>query len=442
MNARIVPLDQPLQGETRVPGDKSISHRAVLFASIARGSSRLTGVLDSADVRATIAAVVSLGAGLDMESLSDGQLDLVIEGWGLEGPRPGGGPIDCGNSGTTARLLMGVLANAPFTFDLRGDESLSSRPMDRVAEPLRRMGAEILLSEGDTLPAYVHGGELRAIRYEMSMASAQVKSAILLAGLGAEGRTVVVEPAPSRDHTERLLPAFGVGVGRSRGDHSCWVDGPVPLIASDVDVPGDPSSAAFLMAAALIVPGSSLTVSGVALNPTRTGFLRVLEAMGARVSAVPTGASGAEPSGSLEAQHGGSLRGTVVKASDIPSLIDEVPVLAVVATQASGVTRFEGVGELRVKESDRLAAVEEGLTALGATVRTGADWLEIEGPTRLVGCDLESRGDHRLAMAWAVAGLAASSPVGVANWQAVDVSYPRFAADLEALAGTPVVLSS
>jgi 3-phosphoshikimate 1-carboxyvinyltransferase len=440
VNVRILSDPAPLRGTVQLPGDKSISHRVVLFAAMAAGSSRLTGVLDSADVCSTVEAVRALGARVAVETRSGGLQDLVIEGWGAEGPRPPAGPIDCGNSGTTVRLLMGVLARAGMTVMLVGDESLSSRPMRRVADPLGLMGATVDLAGSGTLPAAVTGGVLRAIRYEMPVASAQVKSAILLAGLGAAGRTTVIEPAPSRDHTERLLPAFGAGVGRSHDENACWVDGPAELIASDVPVARDPSSAAFMAVLGILVPDSQVVMPGVALNGTRTGFVRVLDAMGAEILVEPTGACGAEPVGTLTAAYTATLKATCVPSHEAPSLIDEVPVLAVAATQAHGVTRFEGVGELRVKESDRLSAVEQGLRALGATVRSGLDWLEVEGPCRLAGADLDSLGDHRLAMAWTVAGTIAAGPVSIATWEATEVSYPRFAADLEALSGGAVVM--
>jgi 3-phosphoshikimate 1-carboxyvinyltransferase len=326
-----------------------------------------------------------------------------------------------------------VLAGWDVEATLSGDASLSARPMRRVTEPLAAMGARLRASEEGTLPVTVRGGPLRAMRYESPVASAQVKSAILLAGIRAEGRTMVVEPVPSRDHTERMLPAFGVGVGRDCGENCVWVDGPETLHCTDVEVPGDPSSAAFLVAAACMVPESAIELPDVALNPTRTGFLRVLARMGARVGAVPTRNAGAEPIGRITTAHGGALVATRITAGEVPSLVDEVPVLAVVATQANGTTRFEGVGELRVKESDRLAAIAAGLSALGAIVRVGDDWLEVEGPVRLRGCDLDSLGDHRLAMAWAVAGLVAGTAAGIERWGAVAVSYPRFEADLESL---------
>jgi 3-phosphoshikimate 1-carboxyvinyltransferase len=270
------------------------------------------------------------------------------------------------------------------------------------------------------------------MRYEMPVASAQVKTAVLLAGLRARGRTTVIEPALSRDHTERLLPAFGVGVGRDLADNSCWVDGPASLMASDLDVPGDPSSAAFLAGAALLVPGSDVLLAHIALNPTRTGFCRVLQEMGADIGTESLRAVGAEPMGSLRVRTS-RLKGVTVGAELVPSLIDEVPLLAVVASQAEGTTRFEGVGELRVKESDRLSAISYGLTSLGGTVRTGEDWLEVDGPAALHGASLDSLGDHRLAMAWAVAALVADAPVDIERWEAIEVSYPGFGRDLDAL---------
>ncbi len=427
------PAGGPLSGRVSVPGDKSISHRGVLFAAMSAGSCRLTGVLDSADVRSTIEAVRALGAVVLATGRRDGGLDLEVTGWGATGPVRPSGPIDCGNSGTTARLLMGILAGWDVEVSLIGDESLSRRPMSRVMEPLARMGASFSPAAGGTLPLRVCGGRLRAIRYEMPVASAQVKSAILLAGLRAAGRTVVIEPAPSRDHTERLLPGFGVGVGRDAGERACWVDGPARILPSDLSVPGDPSSAAFLAVAALMVPGSAIVLDGVALNPTRTGFVAVLQEMGARLTTSVDRASGAEPVGSISATYSSSLHGVTVAADRIAGLVDEVVILALAATAATGITRFEGVGELRVKESDRLQAVQEGLSALGATVRSGQDWLEVEGPVRLHGGRSDSLGDHRLAMTWAVAGLVARGPVTVERWDAVDVSYPRFAHDLAQL---------
>lgn len=426
------PSARPLLGTLRVPGDKSISHRAVLFAAMASGTSRLTGVLDSADVRCSMAAVAELGATVSIERETADGLEVAVTGWGAQGPRRPVAVIDCGNSGTTARLLMGVLAPWPETVTLDGDASLRKRPMRRVTDPLTAMGATFQTA-GGTLPVTVIGAPLRAMRYESPVASAQVKTAVLIAGLRARGVTTVVEPVPSRDHTERLLPAFGASLDRDAEAHSCSVTGPTVLSAADVAVPADPSSAAFIIGAALTVPGSIVTLRDVALNPTRTGFLRVLERMGARVHTTIDRSTGAEPTGAIITEYSETLRATLVTAHEVPALIDEVPLLAVVASAANGVTRFEGVRELRVKESDRLSAVAEGLSALGVTVRFGEDWLEVEGASALRGAQLSSRGDHRLAMAWAVAALRADAPVRIAEWEAVDVSYPAFARDLAAL---------
>lgn len=423
----------PLRGEVRVPGDKSISHRAVLFSAMAQGTSQVTGVLDSADVRSTISAVRALGASVEVVSASAEGLELRVTGWGGQGPVSPAEVIDCGNSGTTARLLMGVLAGWDRYAVLQGDESLSRRPMGRVIDPLVEMGAEFE-SRGGLLPVSVRGGFLRAGEYRLNVASAQVKSAVLLAGLRAEGRTVVTGPALSRDHTERMLPAFGVDVGRDDEAHSTWVYGPAYLTAADFVVPADPSSAAFMVAAAVLVPESDVVLPDVAINPTRTGFLRVLTRMGARVS-VELGQSNTEGESvaTLHACGTEGMHATTVMAEEVPSLIDEIPVLAVVASAAEGTTRFEGVRELRVKESDRLSAVAEGLAALGCTVRVGEDWLEVDGPCVLGSAELDSLGDHRLAMAYAVAALVAEGPVTIDRFESVDVSYPGFVADLEAL---------
>lgn len=423
----------PLAGSVFVPGDKSISHRVVLFAAMAEGTSHLARILDSADVRSTTSAVRALGAGVVARERPDGGLDLDVAGWGTLGPAPPLHEIDCGNSGTTVRLLLGVLASWPQrSYTLTGDESVSKRPMARVTEPLSRMGATFETAEGGLLPVTVHGGRLHGVSRQLNVASAQVKTALLLAGVRAEGRTLVAEPAPSRDHTERLLPGFGVPVGRDESRHACWVDGPARLSPTSLAVPGDPSSAAFLVAAAALVPRSKVTVCEVALNPTRAGFLGVLERMGADVSVHPHSVGGVEPVGDLMVRHA-SLHSTVVAPAEVPSLIDEVPVLAVVASQAKGTTRFSGVGELRVKESDRLEGLAEGLAALGVQVRSGEDWLEVDGPVALRGGAVDSLGDHRLAMAFAVAALVATKPVTIERYDAIDVSFPGFTESLRTL---------
>lgn len=424
----------PLTGSISVPGDKSLSHRAVLFAALAEGMSRLSGVLESADVRSTIEAVRALGAHIEVVDSRHGAMDLSVTGWGPSGPVQPDTPLDCGNSGTTARLLLGVLAGWAIETTLVGDASLSKRPMERVTRPLERMGASFETDDG-RLPVTVRGGSLTALVYESPVASAQVKTAVLLAGTRADGRTLVREPAPSRDHTERLLPVFGVPVGRDPGRREAWLDGPVSLHAADVRVPGDPSSAAFLVAAGLLVPGSRIVIPDVCLNPTRIAFLDVLERMGARIDIRPGIPAGDEPVGEVQVVFTPELMPTTVHAAEVPGLVDEIPVLALLATQARGQTRFESVGELRVKESDRLAAVVEALTILGAQASTEGDDLIVEGPSVLRGAVLDSRGDHRLAMVWSLAGLIAAEPVIVTGFEAVDVSYPGFARDLGRLRG-------
>lgn len=425
----------PLRGEIRVPGDKSLSHRAVLFAAMASGTSRLSDVLDSADVRSTIGAVHALGAGVETTAGELG-LTVVVTGWGAAGPTAPVGAIDCSNSGTTARLLLGVLAGFDVHAVLTGDASLSERPMRRVTEPLAAMGARVAPTPAGTLPVGIQGGGLTGRRHDLAVASAQVKSALLLAGTRAQGTTTVCEPAPSRDHTERLLPLFGVPVLRDAAG-CVSVTGPASLGAADFDVPGDPSSAAFLIAAALLVSGSDVVLPDIALNPTRTGFLRVLTRMGASIDVDLTDSSSAEaavePTGTVRVRYTPALTGTTVTSEEVPALIDEVPILAVVGAAARGTTLFEGVGELRVKESDRLGAVVAALHALGAAADAAEDTLVVHGPTAFSAAALDSLGDHRLAMAYAVAGLASTGEVTIDRFEAIDVSYPAFPLDLEAL---------
>jgi 3-phosphoshikimate 1-carboxyvinyltransferase len=432
------PGSPPLLGDVHVPGDKSLSHRAVLFSAMAEGTTLLRGLLDSADVRSSIDAVRALGAHVELAEQSDGSLGGTIRGWGGRGPRTPNGPIDCGNSGTTARLLMGVLAGWPVEVTLVGDESLSRRPMRRVTEPLGEMGVSFETAEGGTLPITMHRcAAPTALDYRSPVASAQVKSAILLAGLRANGRTTVVEPSLSRDHTERLLPDFGVPVDIDETGPSASVVGPALLTSpGEVVVPRDPSSAAFITAAALVVPGSRVRLPGVSLNETRTGFLRVLERMGGHLHVVPFPETGKERVGEVNVRYSPAMTGTTVTAAEIPALVDEVPILAFVATQIEGETRFEGVGELRVKESDRFTAIIDGLVALGADVSGDGDTLVVRGPSALHGATLDSLGDHRLAMTWAVAGLVAAEEVCVERYSAVDVSYPRFAQDMRRLAAS------
>ncbi len=425
----------PLRGEVRVPGDKSLSHRAVLFASMAEGTSTLTGVLDSEDVRSTIEACRALGAVIEVGATRRGAFEAVrVTGWGAHGPRQPSSSLDCGNSGTTVRLLMGVLAGWPIHAVLTGDESLSRRPMLRVTRPLESMGARFETSDAGTLPVSLTGSDaLTPTLYESPVASAQVKTAVLLAGLRACGVTRVTEPSLSRDHTERLLPAFGVPVIVD-GAPGASVTGPATLAACDLAVPADPSSAAFLVVAALLVPGSEIVLPGVSLNATRTGFLEVLERMAADIEVIDRTEEGAEPVGTIVARYSPSLTCTSVSSAEVPSLVDEVPVLALAASRAAGVTRFEGVGELRVKESDRLNAIVDGLSGFGVSVAGAGESLVVEGPAALRGADVDSLGDHRLAMVWTIAGLIAEGETRVRRHDAVAVSYPGFVEDLASLA--------
>ena len=431
----INPLGAPMRGSTHVPGDKSISHRAVLFSAMAEGTSRVSGVLDSADVRSSIGAVRALGAQVNLEKQPDGSLAGGITGWGAAGPSQPEDPIDCGNSGTTVRLLMGILAPWPIRATLTGDASLQKRPMRRITAPLMKMGAHFEPAGQEHLPITVVGGGLHPITYDAPMASAQLKTAVLLAGMYADGTTTLNEPAPSRNHTELMLPEYGVAT--TAGERTASVTGPAQPQASEVLVPGDPSSAAFLVCAAIMCPGSTIQVENVSLNTARIGFTRTLERMGAEVSVSRTGAAGKEPYGIIEACYTPHLRGCEVPAEKIAGIIDEIPVLALVAAHAHGVTVFRQVNELRVKETDRLAAIIDGLAKLGVDAWCEGDDLYIEGQPDLAvpeGLQFDSLGDHRLAMTWSLVGLTGKVPVSIKNFEAVGVSYPGFLTDIERLA--------
>ena len=431
----INPLGAPMRGSTHVPGDKSISHRAVLFSAMAEGTSRVSGVLDSADVRSSIGAVRALGAQVNLEKQPDGSLAGGITGWGAAGPSQPESPIDCGNSGTTVRLLMGILAPWPIRATLTGDASLQKRPMRRITAPLMKMGAHFEPAGQEHLPITVVGGGLHPITYDAPMASAQLKTAVLLAGMYADGTTTLNEPAPSRNHTELMLPEYGVAT--TAGERTASVTGPAQPQASEVLVPGDPSSAAFLVCAAVMCPGSTIQVENVSLNTARIGFTRTLERMGAEVSVSRTGAAGKEPYGIIEACYTPHLRGCEVPAEKIAGIIDEIPVLALVAAHAHGVTVFRQVNELRVKETDRLAAIIDGLAKLGVDAWCEGDDLYIEGQPDLAvpeGLQFDSLGDHRLAMTWSLVGLTGKMPVSIKNFEAVGVSYPGFLTDIERLA--------
>ncbi|HWP35043.1 MAG TPA: 3-phosphoshikimate 1-carboxyvinyltransferase [Thermodesulfobacteriota bacterium] len=422
----------PLRGELRVPGDKSISHRAVMLGALAEGETRASGFLTGEDNARTVEAFRRMGVAVRVEGTT-----LVVQGAG--GPRRAGerlvepdDVLDCGNSGTTMRLLAGILAGQPFVSVLTGDASLRSRPMGRVVEPLARMGARIVARQGGTrAPLTIVGGPLSGIRYELPIASAQVKSALLLAGLAATGETVVREPRPSRDHTERLLAFMGAELVRN-GEGTVGVRGGSRLAGRTFAIPGDLSSAAFFIVAALVTPGSDLLLRDVGLNPTRTGALRVLTAMGGRIEVVARRESGPEPVGDLRVT-ASRLRGVEIGGDLIPQAIDELPVLAVAAACAEGTTVIRDAEELRVKETDRIASMVEVLARLGAAVRATPDGMVIEGGRPLRGARVASRGDHRTAMAAAVAGLVAAGETTVEDVACIDTSFPGFATLLESL---------
>ena len=422
-----------LRGEVTAPADKSISHRAALFGAMSSGSVRIANYLHAADTTSTLDAMRRLGAAVEL----DGD-EVVIGGVGLGGARDGH-PIDVGNAGTLMRLLPGWLASQEGrVYELDGDDSIRRRPVDRIAEPLGRMGAAIEARDGRFPPFVVRGTPLHAISYVLPVASAQVKSCVLIAGLAAEGTTIVTEPAPSRDHTERMLAGAGVDVRRDGADVSVSrADG---LAAQSLRVPGDVSSAAFMIAAALLVPDSRVLVRDVGSNWTRTGFLRIAERMGASIGGQlePVPEAGArvasdEPICDLEVQ-AGELRATVVEADEVPLAIDELPLVALLGCFAEGETIVRGAQELRVKESDRIAGVVDGLRALGATIEATDDGFVVTGGGGLRGGTIDAHGDHRMAMLGAVAGLASRDGVTVRGMDAAAVSYPGFEADLAALA--------
>ena len=411
-----------------VPGDKSISHRALMFSALSNGPCEITGFLASEDCLATMNALAAMG--VEIEQLGSGGTHIRVHGCRGEFKDPGR-PIDCGNSGTTMRLLAGILASKPFEVTLTGDESLSKRPMNRIAIPLERMGARIK-GQGDrcTPPLKVTGrSKLTAIHYDSPVASAQVKSAILLAGLAAEGRTSVSEPYPSRDHTERMLNYLLVKNVREGNTVSIW-GGQVPE-SRDIQVPGDISSAAFWIVAAAARKGARLMIHNVGLNPTRIGVLKVMSRMGAKI-VERIDESGCEPMGSIEII-GSGLKATEIGGAEIPTLIDEIPVLAVAAALAEGKTVIRDAQELRVKESDRISAVAESLRRMGVTVDEFADGMEITGGATLKGAEIHSLGDHRIAMAFAIAGLFAEGETVIRDIECIETSYPGFIRELEQL---------
>jgi 3-phosphoshikimate 1-carboxyvinyltransferase len=422
-----------LRGAVTPPADKSISHRAAILGAMAADPVCVRNYLDAEDTNSTLDAMRQLGALAQV-----GPDDVLIRGCGLRNASELDEPIDVGNAGTLMRLLPGWLAGQEGrSYTLDGDASIRRRPVDRIAEPLERMGAVIEATDGRLPPFTVHGAHLRSIAYDLPVASAQVKSCVLLAALMADGATTVVEPAPSRDHTERMLAAAGVAVHRN-GRH-VTVAGIDELVLEELTVPGDPSSAAFAIAAGVLVPGSRIQVRGTGTNWTRTGFLRILERMGGIVVGELEADPGdevpvLEPVGDLDVAHG-PLVGTVVEADEVPLAIDELPLVALLGCFAEGETVVRGAQELRVKESDRIATVVEGLRALGGDLEATEDGFVVQGTGGLRGGTLHSHGDHRLAMLGAVAGLASREGVEVAGMEAADVSYPTFTDDLALLLG-------
>lgn len=438
----------PLRGSLRPPPDKSISHRAALIAAMGEGSSRISGYLDSADTRSTLGALAALGASVESaaSSVRPGGIDVDVGGIGLRGPgklAESAVSIDVGNAGTLMRLLPGWLAGqGRGEFRLDGDESIRRRPVDRIADPLRLMGAGLDCRDLRLPPLTVIGSQLSGIEYKLPVASAQVKSCLLLAGLLAGGETTVIEPSPSRDHSERMLSAAGAGIRTDVEGSGLSVRGGLPgnritigpaerIELGAFEVPGDISSAAFHLVAALIVPGSRVRVEGVGINPTRVGLLGILTRMGARIEVEETGHVAGEPVGAISARSG-PLHGTRVAPGEVPLAIDELPLVALAACFADGETVVEGAAELRHKESDRITAIATGLGGLGGAVEQHDDGFTVRGSGGLRGGSLDPRGDHRFSMLAAIAGLASAEGVEV-EMAAAGVSYPGFERDLRAL---------
>ena len=428
---RFDPVDR-LGGVFEPPPDKSISHRAAIVGAMSDGNMSVRGYLRSTDTAATLEAVTALGARLVDAQPRGAGLDLELAGAGLRGADPGAAAIDVGNAGTLIRLLPGWLAGQPRgRWALQGDESIARRPVDRVVHPLRRMGATVDCREGGLPPIVVEGSDLHGIEYELPVASAQVKSCVLLAGLLADSETTVVEPLPTRDHTEIMLRAAGADVRMAAGHVTVAPERRLELGA--VDVPGDFSSAAFFIAAATLVPNSEVRLAHVGVNPTRTGFLRVLERMGGDFELRDSQAPGGEPVAELVVR-AAQLEGTEVEPHEIPLVIDELPLVALLGAFAEGTTVVRGAEELRRKESDRITTVVDGLRGLGARIEAAPDGFVVGGAGELEGGVISAAGDHRIAMLGATAGIASRSGVEVEGFEAAAVSYPAFGDDLRSLA--------
>lgn len=414
------------QGSPCIPGDKSISHRGLIFGGIAKGKTEVHGLLESEDVQSTARCLSSLGVQISRKNNT-----TFVEGVGGRKLSSSELVMDCGNSGTTIRILTGVLAGySGFRVKLQGDESLNKRPMQRVIDPLRKMGANIRALQNECAPIEVIGRELHGIEYELPVASAQVKTALILAGLRAQGETVLSGKIMSRDHSEKLLPAFGAQLRVN--DQKIIIPGQQLLQANKVIVPGDPSTAAFWMAGAALIPNSHLKLKNISLNPTRLGFLRALIKMGANIN-VDIKISYPEPIGDVEVKFG-DLKGIQLSAEDIPDLIDELPLLAVIASQSEGETEIRGAEELRVKESDRLEAIALNLRSMGVELELFPDGLKITGPQKLTGSHIQTFFDHRIAMAFSIAALVADGETIIDHAECVAVSYPEFFMTLQQLA--------
>ena len=419
-------MSGPLKGSLRVPGDKSISHRALILGSLAAGETRIEGLLEGDDVLATAAVLRALGADIER----DGGGTWRVRGFGVGGFAEPAQVLDHCNSGTGVRLMMGAVATTPITATFTGDASLCRRPMRRVIEPLEMFGAEIHAREGGRLPLTLNGARMAIpVSYRLPVASAQVKSAVLLAGLNAPGRTTVLEAEATRDHTERMLRHFGATISREPAEGgltAIHVEGQPELRPQHLRVPADPSSAAFPLVAALIVPGSHVRLEGVMLNPTRAGLIDVLKRMGAQITIENAREESGESIGDLVVQ-ASALKGIEVEPEIAPSMIDEYPILAIAAAFAEGRTMMRGLAELRVKESDRLAAIADGLKKCGAKVEMGDDWLAVEGVRSLAGgATVATNMDHRIAMAFLIAGLASKAPIKVDDTSFVATSFPAF----------------
>lgn len=432
MSVRKITPGNHLRGELTVPGDKSISHRAVMLGSIAQGTTEITNFLTGADCLSTIRCFRQMGV-----SIEERPDCILVHGRGLRGLTAPDGTLNTGNSGTTTRLMSGILAGQRFSSLLSGDASLNSRPMKRIMDPLGQMGARITSVNGNgCAPLSIQPGDLHGIAYTSPVASAQVKSAVLLAGLYADGETSVTEPVLSRNHTELMLQNFGAYVMTALhpcGSATAYVEPCQELYGQQVFVPGDISSAAYFIAAALLTPGSELLIKNVGTNFTRAGFLKVCEAMGADITLVNKTIEGGEPRADILARSS-ALKGTVIEGELIPTLIDEIPILAVMAALAEGTTVIRDAAELKVKETNRIDTVTAGLAAMGANVTPTEDGMIIEGGSHLTGARIQSYLDHRIAMAFAVAGLAARGETFIEDSQCVDVSYPEFFQTLDQLA--------